>query len=269
MVQSRISNRFRDLRNAKSKALIAYLTAGDPDLGTTVRIMHCLVSAGATIIELGVPFSDPMADGEVIQRASQRAIAKGTSLVDVLECVSLFREKDSVTPIVLMGYMNPFECMGPSYFAERAKKAGVDGILIVDLPPEEAKEINFACAEQGLDQIFLVAPNTSDRRAIEITRQASGFVYFVSVKGVTGGKGLAVEDIRKRISFVREITDLPVGVGFGIRTTHEAFEVAKISDAVIVGSAIVRIIEEEKNVESLLVQVGEFVQELSLAINRA
>ena len=269
MVQSRISGRFNDLRKSKSKALIAYVMAGDPDLRTTIRIMHGLVSAGADIIELGVPFSDPMADGEVIQRASQRALSEGVTLLDVLDCISAFREKDTITPIVLMGYMNPFERMGVSRFAERAKVAGVDGILIVDLPPEEAKDINDSCLERGLEQIFFVAPNTDDERAIEIAKWVTGFVYFVSVKGVTGSKRLILKDIRNRIDFLREITNLPIGVGFGIQTSQDALEVAKVADAVIVGSAIVRIAEEEQNVENLLVKIGAFVKELSLAIKSA
>lgn len=240
----RIQSRFRDLRSGKRKGLITFITAGDPSAADTPVLMHALVQGGADIIELGVPFSDPMADGPVIQRASERALSSGVTLEDIFACVRLFRESDTDTPVVLMGYLNPFEHLGASVFSERAVSAGVDGVLIVDLPPEEATDFHNALNRANLDQIFLIAPNSDAERIGRICEFASGFVYFVAVKGVTGDKELNVGSVGARVSEVCATTELPVGVGFGIKTPESAGRAAELADAVIVGSAVVELIEQ-------------------------
>ncbi len=238
---SRIVECFSSLQSSGRKGLITFITAGDPTPEATPTYMHALVKGGADIIELGVPFSDPMADGPVIQRSSERALAAGTTPDEVLRCVARFRQQDKRTPVVLMGYLNPFEHMDA--FAERAIEAGVDGVLVVDLPPEEASEFNGRLSAAGLAQVFLVAPNSSSERIATICAYASGFVYFVGVKGVTGGKALDVAGIQARIGETRSVSRLPVGIGFGIRTPEAAAEAAAIADAVVVGSTLVDIIE--------------------------
>ena len=261
----RIDTKFEQLKTDGRKGLITFITAGDPDLESTVELMHRLVDSGADLIELGVPFSDPMADGEVIQRASERALARATTLSDVLNCVVEFRHKDSTTPVVLMGYLNPYERMGAEAFANSAAEAGVDGTLVVDLPPEEAREFNQALAAHGLAQIFLVAPNSDDDRIRTICEYASGFVYFVSVKGVTGDKAMSAQSVNDRIAATRAIANVPVGVGFGIRTPESARAAAETADAIIVGSAIVEIIES--NSAAATEEVGNFVGSLRQAID--
>jgi tryptophan synthase alpha chain len=206
--------------------------------------MHDLVAAGADLLELGVPFSDPMADGPVIQLACERALAHGTSLRDVLAMVSAFRERDRETPVVLMGYLNPVERMGAAAFAEAAGVAGVDGVLVVDLPPEESDELTGVLARVGIDPIFLVAPTTSSGRLKHVTAAARGFIYYVSLKGVTGSQTLNPADLGARLSGIRALTELPLGVGFGIRDAETAAQVARVADAVVVGSAIVRLVEQ-------------------------
>ncbi|MCB1866868.1 MAG: tryptophan synthase subunit alpha [Chromatiales bacterium] len=241
---NRIERRFQRLREAGRKALIPYLTAGDPHPDQTVRLMRELVAAGADLIELGVPFSDPMADGPVIQRASERALAHGTRLVDVLGMVAEFRRSDSETPVVLMGYLNPIEAMGARVFSERAVASGVDGVLIVDLPPEEGDDLLPALTEAGLNPIFLISPTTTAARMDRIAAVARGFVYYVSLKGVTGAANLDTAAVTRRIAEIRRHTSLPVGVGFGIRDAESAASVAEIADAVIVGSALVSLVGE-------------------------
>ena len=241
---SRISACFERLTARRAKGLVTFISAGDPAPAATLELMHALVRGGADIIELGVPFSDPMADGPVIQRASERALAVGTTLDDVFRCVVRFRETDITTPVVLMGYLNPFERIGAAGFGERAKAAGVDGVLVVDMPPEEAQEFNQAVKVAGVDQVFLVAPNTSSARISMICSYATGFVYFVAVKGVTGDKTVDVELINQRIAETRRLASLPVGIGFGIRTPQSAAAAAGSADAIIVGSALVEIIEQ-------------------------
>lgn len=240
----RIQSRFRDLRSDKRTGLITFITAGDPSVADTPVLMHALVQGGADILELGVPFSDPMADGPVIQRASERALSSGVTLEDVFSCVRIFRESDIDTPVVLMGYLNPFEHLGARVFSERAASAGVDGVLIVDLPPEEAADFHAALNKANLDQIFLIAPNSQPERIRRICEFASGFVYFVGVKGVTGEKAIDVDAISGRISETCAITTLPVGIGFGIKTPESARNAAVLADAVIVGSAVVESIEQ-------------------------
>ncbi len=240
---SRIAAVFDALRARGRKALIPYVTAGDPAPGVTVPVMHALVEAGADIIELGVPFSDPMADGPVIQRASERALAHQTSLRDVLAMVRTFRRDNARTPVVLMGYLNPVEVMGYEAFAAAAAEAGVDGVLTVDIPPEEASELLPALNGHALDAIFLIAPTTVGSRVETICRAAGGFVYYVSLKGVTGASHLDIAGVGRKLEEIRRATDLPIGVGFGIKDAATAAAVAKVADAVVVGSALVSRIE--------------------------
>ncbi len=241
---SRIAQRFQTLQTRGRKGLIPYVTGGDPDPAATVPLLHTLVSAGADIIELGVPFSDPMADGPVIQRACERALARGTSLRGVLDMVRRFRQDDAETPVVLMGYLNPIEAMGREAFVEGAAGAGVDGVLVVDQPPEEARELGTGLLEAGIDPIFLLAPTTSADRVRRIAEVARGFAYYVSLKGVTGSSALDVGDLSRRLDSLRGLLGgLPVGVGFGIKDAATAAAVSRVADAVVVGSALVERIE--------------------------
>jgi tryptophan synthase alpha chain len=238
---SRIAKAFTSGR----KALIPYITAGDPHPGLTVELMHALVAGGADIIELGVPFSDPMADGPVIQRAAERALVHKVRLLDVLAMVRAFRERDASTPVVLMGYANPIERMGLQRFALEAKAAGVDGVLVVDYPPEEAVEFAAAMKAQDLDPIFLLAPTSSDARIQQVGRLASGYVYYVSLRGVTGAAHLDAGAVAEVFPRLRQHlpTNLPIGVGFGIRDAASAQAVARVADAVVIGSALVQLVE--------------------------
>ena len=244
---SRISQCFAALKAKDKKALIPYVTAGDPQPAVTVPLMHAMVEAGADIIELGVPFSDPMADGPVIQLACERALSHGTRLLDVLSMVKTFREKDDTTPVVLMGYLNPIEALGYSSFAGQAKAAGVDGVLTVDLPPEESAEFVEAMKQNALDVIYLLAPTTQESRIEQVCEYGSGYVYYVSVKGVTGSAALDVSEVASKLEIVRRHTDMPVGVGFGIRDGSSAAAVAEVADGVIVGSVLVNAIAEKVN----------------------
>lgn len=237
---SRIKQRFDSLQATGRKALIPYITAGDPNPSVTVELMHALVEAGADIIELGVPFSDPMADGPVIQQACERALVHDTSLLDVIAMVKRFREHDGDTPVVLMGYLNPIEVIGYQQFADAAADAGVDGVLTVDLPPEEAADTLPPVIQAGLDPIFLVAPTSTEERVEAIVKAAAGFIYYVSLKGVTGAANLDVDAVAEKIGQIREKTDLPLGVGFGIRDAQSARAVSQVADAVVVGSALVK-----------------------------
>ena len=240
---SRIERRFQALRASGRKALIPYVTAGDPHPDVTVRLMHDLVDAGADILELGVPFSDPIGDGPVIQLACERALKHGVGLRDVLRMVQTFRETDQETPVVLMGYMNPIEVMGHAAFAAAAQEAGVDGVLTVDMPPEEMDDLSQQLADAGLDPIFLVAPTTGDARMRLICEHARGFIYYVSLKGVTGSATLDVDAVSARVDHLHAVTGVPVGVGFGIGTPEQAARMSRVADAVVVGSALVRQIE--------------------------
>lgn len=240
----RIDACFRRLREQGRKALIPYITAGDPDIATTLGLMHALVANGADIIELGFPFSDPSSDGPVIQRAVERALAGKTTLKDTLAVVKRFRETDQQTPVVLMGYLNPVEFMGYQLFADRAVDAGVDGVLIVDMPPEEAHDLHGILAAAQLDNIFLVAPTTNDERAEAICRESSGYVYYVSLKGVTGAAHLDIDSVVANLDRLRRHTTLPLGVGFGIADADSAARIAAVADAVVVGSALVKRVAE-------------------------
>ena len=241
---SRITKCFDTLKAQNKKALIPYITAGDPDPGDTVSLAHALVEAGANIIELGVPFSDPMADGPVIQRASERALAHHVSLHQVLDMVREFRQNDNDTPVVLMGYLNPVEVMGYESFAKEAAEAGVDGVLTVDMPPEEAEDLGKALTNHGIDPIYLLAPTTSEERIKKICDAASGYVYYVSLKGVTGAATLDVDSVAEKTKQIRANTDLPIGVGFGIKDATSASAIANVADAVVVGSALIQRIEQ-------------------------
>lgn len=241
---SRIQNTFARLQAAGRKALIPYITAGDPNPGATVGLMHTLVRGGADIIELGVPFSDPMSDGPVIQKAAERALAFGVSLRQVIAMVAEFRQQDSSTPVVLMGYANPMEAMGYETFSTLAAAAGVDGVLTVDLPPEEAAERVAILKQHGIDPIFLLAPTTPGPRVEQIAKLASGYVYYVSLKGVTGAAHLDINNVADKMMQLRHNIALPIGVGFGIRDAESAAAVARVADAVIIGSRIVQELEQ-------------------------
>lgn len=236
---SRIQQCFDALRASGRKALIPYVTAGDPNPEMTLPLMHELVEAGVDVIELGIPFSDPMADGPVIQLAMERALAHNVSLRQVMDMVREFRTTNQTTPVVLMGYLNPMERMGYETFAKAAAAAGIDGVLTVDLPPEEAEEVAPLFREHGLDCIFLLAPTTTLARARKICEHASGYVYYVSLKGVTGSAALNVTEVADKLAQLRTITDLPIGVGFGIRDGASAAAVAGVADGVVVGSVLV------------------------------
>ena len=241
---SRITQRFADLGAANRKALIPYITAGDPRPGTTVPLMHAMVSAGADLIELGVPFSDPMADGPVIQAACERALEHHVTLHNVLDMVREFRQTDNDTPVILMGYLNPIEVWGYTGFSRAAAAAGIDGVLTVDLPPEEAAEFTAAMQAADIDTIFLLSPTSDGNRMDKVCQSASGFIYYVSFKGVTGADRLDVKAVADKLADLRKHTDLPVGVGFGIRDAETAGQVAAVADAVVVGSVLVKQIAE-------------------------
>jgi tryptophan synthase alpha chain len=240
---SRIQGRFESLRASRRKALIAYFVAGDPRPSLTVPLMRALVEGGADILELGVPFSDPMADGPVNQRAGERALKHGVGLADVLRYVSDFRQADQSTPVVLMGYANPIEAMGVENFIGAAKTAGVDGVVVVDYPPEECADFAALAKKNGIDPIFLLAPTSTDERIEQVARVGSGFLYYVSLRGVTGAANLDFSEVTAKIPKIRAATRLPVGVGFGIRDADSARRVAASADAVVIGSRIVQEIE--------------------------
>lgn len=221
------------------KLLIPYLVAGDPNLASTASLMHSLVKVGADIIELGIPFSDPSSDGPVIQRGVERSLAKGTTLQDVLDLVAEFRQTNSATPVVLMGYLNPIEIMGYERFVEKAVNSAIDGVLIVDMPPAESHELHAQLQEQGIDTIYLVAPTTRDERLPTICDYSSGYLYYVSLKGVTGAALTDSDSVRANITKLRDFTDLPIVIGFGIKDANGAASMGRLSDGVIIGSALV------------------------------
>jgi len=247
---SRIKSCFAQLKKENKKALVPYVAAGDPNPEITLDLMHAMVKSGADIIELGVPFSDPMADGPVIQKASERALIYGTSLTDVLAIIKSFRETNDKTPVVLMGYLNPIEVMGYESFAQAASQAGVDGVLTVDIPPEEAKTYIPALRAVELDPIFLLSPTTTKERMKLICEFASGFIYYVAVKGVTGTSALDTSEVAERLKIIQEVTDLPIGVGFGIKNAETAAAVGEVAEAVVVGSALVSLVEQNAHEQS-------------------
>ena len=267
---SRIAKRFQQLAEQSRCALIPYITAGDPHPDHTVDLMHALVEGGADILELGVPFSDPMADGPVIQKATERALEHGVSLHDVLDMVKRFREKDSETPVILMGYLNPVEVMGYGEFAQSAAQAGVDGALTVDIPPEESDDFVTVLKEADVDPIYLLAPTSDEGRIERICASASGFVYYVSIKGVTGAAHFDLESVRNKVNQIKGKTELPVGVGFGIKDAETAAAVATVADAVIVGSAIVSRIEKMgSDPAGLAKELSKFTASLRSAMDAA
>ena len=265
---SRITVCFKNLQEKKRKGLIPFIVAGDPKPGYTLPLMNALVDGGADLIELGVPFSDPMADGPVIQRGSERALAHGTALHNVITMVAAFRKANQQTPVILMGYLNPVEIMGYEDFAKSAAEAGVDGVLIVDMPPEEAGELKEILAKNQLDMIFLIAPTTSVERQKYISETASGFLYYVSLKGVTGSNRLDTNSVENSVRAIKQQSKLPVGVGFGIRDAESAAKVAKVSDAVVVGSPIVELVGEmvDDSPDSLN-KISEYLSAMRDAIN--
>lgn len=267
---SRLQSRFETLRDAGRKALVTFITAGDPHPDLSVHLMHTLAGAGADVIELGVPFSDPMADGPVIQRASERALSAGTRLAVVLDIVRRFREHDPGTPVVLMGYVNPFERMGYRRLASRAAEVGVDGVLSVDLPPEEAEEPLAALHSEGIDSIFLLAPTSTPERIARVAAVASGFLYYVSLKGVTGAAHLDTDEVARQVARIRPYTSLPIAVGFGIADAAAAARVARISDAVVVGSALVeRVARRGADAARLNAEIATLVSSMRAAMDEA
>ncbi|GMR20868.1 MAG: tryptophan synthase subunit alpha [Gammaproteobacteria bacterium] len=265
---SRIAGQFKLLKAQGRCALIPFITAGDPEPGVTVPLMHTLVEAGADIIELGVPFSDPMAEGPVIQHACERALQHHVSLHDVLSMVKRFRQTNTKTPVILMGYLNPVEVMGYETFAAAAAEAGVDGILTVDLPPEEADEYVPAMKARGLDAIFLLAPTSTEERMRRVADVAGGFVYYVSLRGVTGAGNLDTREVADKLDIIRSHTNLPIGVGFGIHDAATAAEIATVADAVVVGSALVRRVGDlADEPEKINAAAGAFIKGLRLAID--
>ena len=263
---SRIQTVFSTLKANNKKALIPYVTAGDPHPKHTVAILHTLVKSGADMIEVGIPFSDPMADGPVIQRASERALVHKVGLKNVLEMVKEFRQTDTKTPIILMGYANPIEAMGAEKFTQSAKDAGVDGVLTVDYPPEECKAFIAGLLAAGMDSIFLLSPTSDANRVNLIVNQASGFLYYVSLKGVTGAANMDVEQVKARVAEIRTKTSLPIGVGFGVKDAATAKKVAEFADAIVVGSRMVVTIEQSTE-DNLMHNITQLMQELRTAID--
>ena len=263
---SRIAQTFSQLSAQGRKGLIPFITAGDPYPEMTVDLMHALVKGGSNVIELGVPFSDPMADGPVIQRASERALANKVGLRTVLEYVRAFRTTDSTTPVVLMGYANPIERMGVEAFAKAASEAGVDGVLVVDYPPEECEAFANTMRAAGIDPIFLLAPTSTEARIAQIARVASGYIYYVSLKGVTGAATIDLDAVAARIPQIRQHARLPVGVGFGIRDAATARAISGVADAVVIGSRIVQLLEEAPR-EQAVQYLTDFIAEIRQALD--
>ncbi len=263
---SRIAATFAALKQQHRKALIPFVTAGDPDPALTVPLMHALAAAGADVIELGVPFSDPMADGPTIQRSSERALRQGTSLKHVLGFVEDFRRTNGVTPVVLMGYANPIEAMGHTAFADAARASGVDGVLVVDCPPEESGELCGLLAQRAIDAIFLLAPTSNASRIEQVANYARGYIYYVSLRGVTGASHLDLDEVAQKLPQIRLHIKLPIGVGFGIRDAQTAKAVAKFADAVVIGSRLVQEIETSPR-ERVLDNISVLVKDIRSALD--
>jgi tryptophan synthase alpha chain len=267
---SRIPARFAALARDGRKALIPYITAGDPHPSLTVPLMRGLVEAGADILELGVPFSDPMADGPVIQKAGERALALGVGLTQVLGMVKAFRQNDATTPVVLMGYANPVEryelTHGKGAFARDAAAAGVDGVLVVDYPPEECEAFAADLKKNGLDLIFLLAPTSTDQRIQQVARVASGYVYYVSLKGVTGAGHLDTSAVEEALPRIRKHVKIPVGVGFGIRDAATAKAVGRVADAVVIGTKVIQVVEDQPR-EQVLPALSAFLRDIRTALD--
>ena len=264
---NRLQARFDALAVAGRKALVPFVTAGDPSLAATVPVLHALVDAGANLLEIGVPFSDPMADGPVIQRSSERALRRGAGMAWVLAQVRAFRERDDATPVVLMGYLNPVEIRGPSHFAADAAHAGVDGMLLVDLPPEEAPEYRQAFAAHGLALISLASPTTPQARLADLCAQAQGYIYYVTYAGVTGTAQLDVDAAGRHLAQVRALASAPVYAGFGIRDAQSAAAMAAHADGVVVGSALVSALEAATDPVDAGARAGAFLRPLRQALD--
>lgn len=263
-----LSERLKSLVSNNKKALVAYIVAGDPEPGVTVPLMHRLVESGVDVIELGVPFSDPEAEGPVIQLAHERALVHKVSLDNCLEMAAEFRQSNKVTPIVMMGYLNPIETMGYENFAAKAAGAGVNGTIIVNLPPEEASDMTLILEAKDIEPVCLLAPTTTDERAKMICKASRGFVYYVSLKGTTGAGNLDIDDVSEKMARFKKVSELPIMVGFGVKDGPGAKAVAQVSDGAVVGSAIVKLMEEHKgNLAKLNDEVGQFVSELRAAID--
>jgi len=263
---SRIQGRFQALARDRRKALIPYITAGDPHPSLTVPLMRALVEAGADILELGVPFSDPMADGPVIQRAGERALKHGVGLSNVLSMVSDFRRDDKSTPVVLMGYANPIEAMGVEKFIAAARAADIDGVIVVDYPPEECEAFAALARKHEIDPIFLLAPTSTDKRIEQVARVGSGYLYYVSLRGITGASHVDFSEVTARIPKIRAATRLPIGVGFGIRDAESARRIAQTADAVVIGSRIIQEIEAGSP-EGAVTRVKAFLQPIRHALD--
>jgi tryptophan synthase alpha chain len=267
-MKHRIAATFRELRARNEAALIPYVVAGDPNLDATVALVREFAARGADIIELGVPFSDPMADGPANQRAAQRGLKSGASLTAIFSMVSELR-KETEIPLILFGYFNPIFHYGCERLCADAARAGIDALLVVDLPPDEAGELKTPARANGLDLIFLLAPTTPIERARKVVSTASGFIYYVSVTGVTGARTVLASDLEEQVTNLRSVTDLPIGVGFGISTPEQAGQVARFADAVVVGSAISLLIEANAQSPDLVKQVAELVGSMKLAMKAA
>jgi tryptophan synthase alpha chain len=263
---NRIDLRFRELAAARRRGLIPFVTAGDPSAEATVPVMHALVEAGADILELGVPFSDPMADGPVIQHASERALSRGVGLSHILGWVREFRTKDSTTPIVLMGYLNPIEIYGYEKFARDASAAGIDGTLIVDCPMEESATVD-TLRTAGIHQILLAAPTTPDARIAALRDRAEGFLYYVSFAGITGANRLSVESVRKRVHTMKSSMRVPIAVGFGVRDAASASAIGEFADAVVIGSALVERLAGADDVDDIAARAKEFLAPIRAALD--
>jgi len=264
-MKGRLEEKFMELRQKNEKALVIYLTAGDPDLGTTYRLILGLASSAADVLEIGVPFSDPTADGPIIQEASQRALRKGVTLPDILDMIESVRKVSDI-PIVLFGYYNPIFAYGNRNFATRAKKAGVDGILVVDLPHEESRELRQYTDRKGLDFISLIAPTTNNDRIREITKHATGFLYYISLTGVTGTKKPDPQDIREDTARIRKLTTLPTVIGFGISTPTQAAEISVYGDGIVIGSAFVKLVKENTDKPDLITIVSSYAKDIKAAL---
>ena len=269
---SRIQSYFKSLKESNKKALIPFITAGDPHPSETVKLMHALVTSGADMIELGIPFSDPIADGPVIQRASERALKNSVGITSTIKLAAEFRKENKDTPVILMGYANPIEAIGIDNFIDLINDAGVDGVITVDYPPEESSVFVSKLRKYDIDSIFLLSPTTDDDRIKLIVDQASGFLYYVSVAGITGSKAPEISSIESKIKTIRNFTDIPIAVGFGIKTPEQAVNIAKTADAIVVGSAIIDKINEaykkdKNNIKLIADSAADLVKNLSNALN--
>ena len=258
---SRISNTFSLLKSKDKKALIPFVTAGDPSAEMTKKILHQLVDSGADMIELGIPFSDPMADGPVIQRASERALANNVGIRKTFEIAKEFRRNDQNTPLILMGYANPIEAIGFEEFLSLCKEADIDGIITVDYPPEESQDYVSKLKENDIDAIFLIAPTTEKERIQQIIKQATGFLYYVSLKGVTGAQNIDIDQVKNRVNEIKSLTNLPIGVGFGVRDPETAKAVASFADGIVIGSRIIQEIEKS-NENNMLNDIAKIIKSI-------